>query len=581
MLLAHAEEQRPDLRGVFASWLKRNGASFPSLEFRSSSMKAGSPSRGTGVYTTTAMILQEDESLASVPSHLLINKTLVERIAKDGRSDHAKRMARCLNGIAQEGRLKAQGPQLERLYLLVFLLWGWTGANYQDLAREAVEETEQTLDAEFWAPYIRILPTLSDMDTAVLWPKDSPAMDRLAGTDVDNAVFAKRAKLAREFQLLEPYLRHLDPPGQNTISAQRFCWVDAVFWSRVLSLGSALREYGSAEAVAEQNDYHLIPLVDFCNHDKNANIRWHVTDDPSAVVELRATTDGEPIEAGTELLISYGAKPNAELLFIHGFVIPDNANEFIMLPAPFIEKGFLNEDDDDDANEEKLAAHTAVQTKKALLAALGLRDMIAIRAPLEPLREDSGDDDRIADEGTVPPRVRLAVEKDLAVSPATPDPTFEMVSRDDLLTMYISVMTAAEGFRRSSDVSNSFLVGDQRLPEPVSKDSFLSAVRALPNYEVVRLRVWAILLQVVNGQLCALFEDEEREIEIKDDKEAERLEKVEVLRESHMNVLVAACKLLQTLQERWTEVEEVQEYLAAMQGADAGNEGDEGEGEEA
>ncbi|TPX61479.1 hypothetical protein PhCBS80983_g01114 [Powellomyces hirtus] len=592
-----------DPKEIFTSWLRANGAALDSLTFKHSAH--GSQSRGTGVFTKSQLILDEAEPLASVPSDLLINNDLVLRIAQEGTTVAAQKLARCIHGLQTADSVPTSGPAWERICLLVFLLWGWTSAVQRldgDISssgvggKKDVEKGDKRLDVDFWIPYIKILPEINGLDTPVLWT-DSLALSRLEGTELHAAVTSKRAALLREYEKLLPHLSHLD--GTGLITAERFAWVDAVFWSRVLALGAALREFGGD--LASGSDYHLIPLVDFCNHSPDANIRWHITDDPSRVVQLRATTtDDEPIPADTELFISYGNKPNTELLFIHGFVIPNNRNNVVKFTPPFIEQKVLRDDDEDEDDENtsnavvtedgsdepqgdelnRVAAENAIQNKMALLAALELRGLIGIRAPSEPEGEGQQEEGR-------------------EIGPGVEDPTLGMLTESDLLAMYVAVLTADDGFGRLDD--GQYVVGGYPLTE-TTREAFSALVKALPHFEVIRLRVWAVLLEIVNFKLCLLYGQgarpavsQEDQHSRPDEEKAEgviagadkvlfsspakdapdrspmapehvRLAKVEVLREGQCDLLLGACELLQTLQERWVELPQVQEYLAAMQG---------------
>ncbi len=75
------------------------------------------------------------------------------------------------------------------------------------------------------------------------------------------------------------------------------------------------------------NDLALIPWLDFADHSPfRPNARWHLD---SACVSLVPSDEVAP---GDPLLISYGLKPNSELLFHYGFVVEDGPCDRVGLP---------------------------------------------------------------------------------------------------------------------------------------------------------------------------------------------------------------------------------------------------------
>ncbi|KAJ3160374.1 hypothetical protein HDU86_000708 [Geranomyces michiganensis] len=543
---------------TFASWLRANGTYLDSLAFKPSA--DGPNTRGTGVFTNTPSVtLHESIPLASVPASLLVSKDLVLQIAKEGTSDSARRLARCLDALYQASDApQTSGPGWERTCLLIFLLWG-----YASLARggestgwDSSNGENQRLEASFWAPYIRILPQIDEIDTPVLWT-DKAALAGLEGTELAAGVKAKRNALLREFEKLRPHLKLLDAGGGDIFTAERFAWADAVFWSRVLGVGQALREFGGQPN--SSCDYHLIPLIDFCNHSSTPNIRWHISDDPSHIIELRSTPtkDDQPVDvpADTELFISYGDRPNAELLFIHGFVLPDNTANVIKFTVPFLENRFLHNEGEADEESESPEDENAVRTaaldslaiKTALLKDLGIRGMLSLREPQYP----ASDNDELPDPTTLA------------------DPTFGMLSGRDACPTIVAVLTPQDGVERNE--AGKYAFGGQELGE-TTLPALRAVLEGLPQWEVLRLRVWAVLLEIVNFKLCALYESEEAwrrdhgDGNAVEPASALRIAKVRMLREGQRKVLLAACTLLQGLQERWAEIDSVSAYLCEMRG---------------
>jgi hypothetical protein len=178
--------------------------------------------------------------------------------------------------------------------------------------------------------------------------------------------------------------------GGDSITAEEFAWAYAAFWSRALAVEVDVEgskpgggESASASAAVEA----IVPGIDFANHDGRApNARWALVDDPFAsdkkegaasssdttstdkVIALLAEPGHVP-EPGAEILISYGAKPNEELLFVHGFVDPANEHDALVLRAPGGDRG---DDDASDASSE-LASSLASETRRARDALIALR----------------------------------------------------------------------------------------------------------------------------------------------------------------------------------------------------------------
>ncbi|CAK7347990.1 unnamed protein product [Dovyalis caffra] len=98
----------------------------------------------------------------------------------------------------------------------------------------------------------------------------------------------------------------------------------------------------------------LVPGIDFCNHDLKAVATWEVdgtgltTGVPHSMYLLSAIpccshdifahptrkAEQTPIETKKEITISYGNKGNEELLYLYGFVIDNNPDEYLMVHYP-------------------------------------------------------------------------------------------------------------------------------------------------------------------------------------------------------------------------------------------------------
>ncbi|XP_055817376.1 uncharacterized protein LOC129886629 isoform X2 [Solanum dulcamara] len=82
----------------------------------------------------------------------------------------------------------------------------------------------------------------------------------------------------------------------------------------------------------------LVPGIDFCNHDFKAAATWEVdgTGATTGVTfSMYLLSAGEnPSMIEKEISISYGNKGNEELLYLYGFVINDNPEDYLMVHYP-------------------------------------------------------------------------------------------------------------------------------------------------------------------------------------------------------------------------------------------------------
>uniref|UniRef100_A0A0E0DW36 non-specific serine/threonine protein kinase n=1 Tax=Oryza meridionalis TaxID=40149 RepID=A0A0E0DW36_9ORYZ len=82
----------------------------------------------------------------------------------------------------------------------------------------------------------------------------------------------------------------------------------------------------------------LVPGIDFCNHNVKALATWevdstgHVTGCPSSMYLVLA--DKSFVKAETEICINYGNKGNEELLYLYGFVMDNNPDDYLMVHYP-------------------------------------------------------------------------------------------------------------------------------------------------------------------------------------------------------------------------------------------------------
>ncbi|KAH9732904.1 SET domain-containing protein [Citrus sinensis] len=82
----------------------------------------------------------------------------------------------------------------------------------------------------------------------------------------------------------------------------------------------------------------LVPGIDFCNHDLKAAATWEVdgtgliTGVPFSMYLL--SVERSSFHSEKEISISYGNKGNEELLYLYGFVIDNNPDDYLMIHYP-------------------------------------------------------------------------------------------------------------------------------------------------------------------------------------------------------------------------------------------------------
>ncbi|KAF9900853.1 hypothetical protein EC991_006776 [Linnemannia zychae] len=180
------------------------------------------------------------------------------------------------------------------------------------------------------------IATLPDISTPVTL---DPEMARgyLAGTLLLDSVCAKRSKLEAEFEHLSGKLGAFeDWPVRPTL--ENFIWADATFWSRVLSFKTQWADKEVNNDSEDMDDMHMVPYLDFANHAANPNIRWEVDSDGLRVWGQESLLqDSQEGTVEREVFLSYGNKPNTELLFLYGFTLNDNPTQFLTLAMPMDE----------------------------------------------------------------------------------------------------------------------------------------------------------------------------------------------------------------------------------------------------
>ncbi|CAG8558555.1 20181_t:CDS:2 [Cetraspora pellucida] len=303
----------------FLSWAQENGV-MSDINVRKI------PDKGLGL-VLKRQAARDNSIVAYIPFHLLLNTTKVGKYAKE----KAPKLEETFQALIKNGE-----SLTERMVLICFLL-------YERFGRLACGE-----EPSLWKPYVDILP--HTLHTPLFYDKTLRAC--LDGTSLKSAVDAKFNKLHREYNKLRPHFNQWSTQSSSSnnnvsdnldiITLDHFVWADGVFWSRVLSFGSRLASDNNFIG-SISDDYHLVPFLDFANHSLKPYARWELT--PEGVELILTKSDSpEPILPDTEICISYGDKPNSELLFIHGFTLIDNPWSAISFPVPFYENDEYEEE---------------------------------------------------------------------------------------------------------------------------------------------------------------------------------------------------------------------------------------------
>ncbi|KAJ3036117.1 hypothetical protein HK097_003924, partial [Rhizophlyctis rosea] len=439
---------------AFSTWLHANNCIYPHIQFNHSE-----EGHGIGIFAATSTTLDPNDLLASVPTSLCLNASRVLALGKASLSPEAKVLHHALAQIRV--LLESDSPTSsmsqstwERTVMVIFLVFARIMA--PGISNPGAGTA---LDLSFWIPYINILP--ETLSTPLTYPDNSPEHALFPHTGLEHAVTGKLAKLQREFASYLPFLT----PISQTIPFSLFQWADGIFWSRVISFHS-LTDIPTTPypptpedenltlvnpstnptpfpTTTPSDDLHLVPLIDFCNHSFYPQMRWNIsTPSPSPsptltitsstqtpTIELRATTYITPttpsgtqqITRGQELFITYGTKPNLELVFMHGFAVEDNPYDTVQLRAPFVEEQM---------ESSGVEVAEIIRDKVAFMQKLGLRPFVEVLN-----RQGDG-----AKEGG----------EDVAGG---------VLGRNSLVTMLVCVLTQEDGFGRVGE--DEFVIGGE------------------------------------------------------------------------------------------------------------------------
>ncbi|ORY32759.1 SET domain-containing protein [Rhizoclosmatium globosum] len=493
---------------TFSAFLSDHGISTLRVEHRVSQGK------GSGLFASTDLL--PGTEVVSVPTTALLGSAAANQIAA-----RVAASGLCINSDKERSERSERAAIVSALLVLRF--GGGVGVGVG---------TSGGFNG--FAEYAAELPPPESLDSPVFFNVKERAL--LVGTGLDVATDAKLGALQREYFALRDDLMRFDPLYSEAmhldedeelplLNFEAFLWADAIFWSRVISFKSAATDNTSDEKAP---DYHMVPFIDFANHSETPEMAWRLTPSGISLVITSETT----VKKGSELHISYGSKPNAELLFIHGFTIPNNKNDSIAF-QPQIMEAF------GETEEEFLI----LQQKKELIQSLSLPSQLLL----------------------LPANTSLAPQSS-STSSANPISQIlskfqHIISKDSLLLLLISVTSP-------SDIpTTNFLTITS------SSDALWDIYLSSQLFPILLLRATSVLLSQVQERAAELSQSEPEEETNEDDKDEEeegeevnpqRLYFINILREGHYEILGAALDVLEGLQKEYAEMDVVVRYLAEM-----------------
>nr|AKM76810.1 SET domain-containing protein [Geranium phaeum] len=333
----------------FIQWLQVNGA-----ELRGCNLKYCDSNKGCAVYSSNDA---SDGILFVVPLDLAITPMRVLQDPLLGSECRA---------------MFAEGEVDDRFLMNLFLM------------------VERLRKNSSWKSYLDLLPTTFGNP---LWFTADELLE-LRGTTLYRATELQKKTLLNLYngrvKDLVKKLLILDGGSERESSFEDFLWANSIFWTRALNIplphsfvfpkvceqqnsclsidkcseastehssiselinGKDMKEYevmgndvevNGAEVISVQEDTiwveGLVPGIDFCNHDLKAAATWEV-DATGSVTRVPfsmylLSVEQSPFQIEKEITISYGNKGNEELLYLYGFVIDNNPDDYLMVHYP-------------------------------------------------------------------------------------------------------------------------------------------------------------------------------------------------------------------------------------------------------
>ncbi|KAK5073097.1 hypothetical protein LTR64_000494 [Lithohypha guttulata] len=195
-------------------------------------------------------------------------------------------------------------------------------------------------DKSFWAPYIRTLPTVEDVDAAQFEAEEDLAWIR--GTNLEVALAAQNRKWLHQFEDVNRMLMELDwnNARNGAYDYRLFRWASKIFGTRsfVSTVLDDTAPADKARPLGRKDPNHqllyklfserfavLLPLLDILNHKPAALVEWQ------ARVDFVGLQIDEDYTSGQEVFNNYGPLDNEALLMSYGFVLEDNPYEHVLI----------------------------------------------------------------------------------------------------------------------------------------------------------------------------------------------------------------------------------------------------------
>jgi len=284
----------------------------------------------------------------------------------------------------------------------------------------------------FWNDYITVLPSVADVAATFTW--DEEELKFLEGSPARQATRSMQEKLQREHASILAQFPSLDPA---VFSFEAWTWAFSNLFSRAIRL----------KAQTANEFLALVPYIDFINHSPFSSsyvdaraipkaFPWEAEDDEVVLFSDRAYKQFD------QIFISYGPRPNSDLLLLYGFALDRNPFNSVDLVVGA------------NADADPLFAQ-----KQAFAAAVG-RDAARAAFPLYA--------DRYPDELVQFLRMACATQQHLGnLELAAPESYVDIVSLDNELAVLETIREAATGalaaYPPFGDIPAAFLSRNQRM----------------------------------------------------------------------------------------------------------------------
>lgn len=490
----------------FLQWLQLNN-----VELRGSTIKYCDSSKGFGLFSTNDV---PDGVFLVVPLDLAITPM---RVLEDPL-------------VGPECRKMFEEGEVDDRFLMILFL------TVQRLCKNSS-----------WKPYLDMIPATFGNP---LWFTDDEFQE-LKGTSLYRATELQRKSLLSVFNdkvknVVKRLLILNGDSESSEVTFNDFLWANSVFWTRALNLPlprayifpENQHDTGGCQDSGPAMSFNsiqgetvwiegLVPGIDFCNHDLKAAATWEVdgagsiTGIPNSMYLLSVNQNqNSSLGIEKEISISYGDKGNEELLYLYGFVIDENPDDYLMVNYPV--EALQN----DPLAESKLQL---LQVQKAELRCL-LPKRLLDHGFFPARTSNDNDNDKIT--------VETAHNHSWSGQRKTPSYVKKLVFPEDLLTSLRTIaMQEDELFKVSSLLEE--LVGCEGEREPSDADVRAAIWEACGDTGALQL-----LVDLLNNKLMGLEEASGTE-----DADAELLEK------SHVTDKPAECNNSEVMSKnKWASI---------------------------